>query len=128
MTRSAGSGHWICVASVEDLAAQRKLVRKIDGLEILLCRYGSEIAAVSNCCTHLGKPLDGGRVMGGQITCPFHGACFDLKTGAAISGPAVYPLPTFPVRVDEGKIFVNLEKRPSSADGSPITIGENDNV
>jgi 3-phenylpropionate/trans-cinnamate dioxygenase ferredoxin component len=111
--------HWVYAASLDDFAAQRKLVRTIDGINILLCRYGSEIAALHNHCTHLGKPLDGGRIMGGQITCPFHGACFDLKTGSAVSGPAVYAAHVFPVRIEAEKIYVNLSEWPASGSSFP---------
>lgn len=109
------SESWTPIASLEDFQAQRQLLRSIDGLDILLCRYGTEIAALHNRCSHLGKPLQGGRVMGGQITCPFHSACFDLKTGAAISGPAVYGVHVFPLRVEGGQILVNLSHRPDAA-------------
>ncbi len=109
---------WTYAASLEDFQGQRQLAGKVDGLDILLCRFGSEIAAVHNRCSHLGKPLAGGRIMGGQITCPFHSACFDLKTGAAISGPAVYGLHVFSVRVEAGKIFLDLRRRPNPAGSS----------
>jgi len=63
---------------------------------------------VDNRCTHLEMPLEEGRVIGGQIICPFHGACFNLRTGAAVSGPAVSPLVTHNVRVEEGRVYVEL--------------------
>jgi 3-phenylpropionate/trans-cinnamate dioxygenase ferredoxin subunit len=71
-----------------------------------------EVIVLHDYCTHLGKPLAGGRVMGGQITCPFHGACFDLITGAAVSGPAVFPLHRFPARLEGENILADLSRRP----------------
>jgi nitrite reductase/ring-hydroxylating ferredoxin subunit len=65
-------------------------------------------------CTHLGESLYGGRVMAGQISCPFHGACFDLKSGAAVSGPAVSPLRVFPARLEDGVIWADLAERPAN--------------
>jgi nitrite reductase/ring-hydroxylating ferredoxin subunit len=50
--------------------------------------------------------------MAGQITCPFHGACFDLKTGAAVSGPAVFPLQRFPARLEGDDVVADLSGRP----------------
>jgi nitrite reductase/ring-hydroxylating ferredoxin subunit len=47
--------------------------------------------------------------MAGQIHCPYHGACFDLRTGAAMSGPAVYGVRSFPVEMRAGEIFVLAE-------------------
>lgn len=99
---------WQRVAALSDLAATRKYVVTMAGIEILLIQSGGAVHAVRNRCTHLGQPLDRGRLMAGQITCPFHNACFELKTGKAVSGPAVYPLQCFAVRVEDGEIFLDL--------------------
>ena len=87
-----GDTRWHLVARLDELAATRKRVCHVEGRELLLVKSGSEVLAVDNHCTHLGESLERGRVMSGQITCPFHGACFDLRTGEALSGPAVRPL------------------------------------
>lgn len=102
------SHRWIAVAQVEDIPSSRKLVREAEGVSLLLVRAGSEVLAVRNRCTHLGQPLDGGRLMAGGIQCPFHGACFDLRTGAALNGPAVAPVACFAVKVEAGEIFVSF--------------------
>ncbi len=99
---------WLRVAALSDLAATRKHLVAVAGLEILLIHSGGEIYAVRNRCTHLGQSLERGRLMSGQITCPFHNACFDLKTGKAISGPAVTPLQAYAARVENGEIFLDL--------------------
>lgn len=112
---TALSEHWQAIATVAALQESRKLVCRLDdGLELLLLRVGEDIVALHNYCSHLGKPLDKGRVMAGQISCPFHGACFDLKTGAALSGPAVQPLHRFAVKVEGEQILVDLGRRPAS--------------
>jgi len=84
--------------------SQRTL--ELAGQELLLVRVGEEVFAVRNQCTHLGQPLTGGRMIGRQITCPFHGACFDLRTGRAIAGPAVVPLSCLQVRIENGRILL----------------------
>jgi 3-phenylpropionate/trans-cinnamate dioxygenase ferredoxin subunit len=99
---------WRRVASLEDLMHQRRLVVEIDGLSILLLRLNTGVIAIHNRCTHLGEPLVGGRIIGGQIQCPFHGACFDLQTGNATTGPAVLPVRTFPARISDDDIAVHL--------------------
>lgn len=111
---SSQDGGWQKVATLDAFQQQRKLVIRLDdGIEVLLLRSGEEIVALHNYCSHLGKPLDRGRVMAGQISCPFHGACFDLKTGAALSGPAVLPLHLFPVRLDGQDIWLDLARKPA---------------
>jgi nitrite reductase/ring-hydroxylating ferredoxin subunit len=97
---------WKQVATLADFGATRKLVRQVGGIEVLLVRVGADVVAVNNRCTHLGQPLDKGRVMSGQITCPFHGACFDLRSGAALSGPAVAGLVCHVVRLEGDSILL----------------------
>lgn len=111
---------WTQVAALADFGTLRMLKREVEGLEVLLYRTGQDIIAIHNHCTHLGKPLDGGRMMAGQLFCPFHGACFDLRTGKAISGPAVMPLHVFPVRVEDGGIYVDMRKRPAHFIRTPL--------
>ncbi len=105
-------GHWSMLARVLDLTVQRRLLCFNDDLEVLLLRSAKDVFAIYNSCPHLGKSLLQGRVMSGQITCPFHGACFDLQTGAPLSGPAVTPLHIFPVRIEGDCIWVDLTKKP----------------
>lgn len=92
------------VATVTELKATRRLVRVVDGVEVLLLMTLAGIVAVKNACTHLNMPLDKGRMIAGQIHCPYHGACFDLATGRAMSGPAVGPLKRYAVSV-EGELI-----------------------
>ena len=102
------SGIWVRLAALAEFGPSRKLVRAAAGEEILLCRSQGQVFALSNVCTHLGQPLAAGRLMSGQIHCPYHGACFDIRTGTALSGPAVAPLRYFPVELRDGEVFVRL--------------------
>ncbi len=99
---------WHQLCELNDFAGANTMARNIADRSILLYRSGREIFAVENRCTHLAMPLDEGRVIGGQIICPFHGACFNLRTGAAVSGPAVSPLVTHHVRIEDGRVYVEL--------------------
>lgn len=78
------------------------------GYEILLCNVQGEYHAIENRCSHQNKPLTGGRLMGSQITCPFHSATFDVRTGAATGFPASRPLKNFATRINGGVIEVAL--------------------
>lgn len=102
-------GVWVAVADIAEFGQQSKLVRKVRGNEVLLCRVGQAIVAVRNACTHLGHPLGAGRLRAGTITCPFHGACFDLSSGRPVSGPAVSPLRRYPVKCVNQEIFLDIE-------------------
>jgi 3-phenylpropionate/trans-cinnamate dioxygenase ferredoxin subunit len=80
----------------------------VDGVEVLLCNVGGEIYAVEDICTHDGGALDQGQLDGARIECPRHGATFDVRTGEALTLPAVMPLPKYAVRVDGDDIYVSL--------------------
>jgi nitrite reductase/ring-hydroxylating ferredoxin subunit len=110
------------VASTDELAGARRLVRQVAGIEVLLLQLAGGVVAVRNACTHLGKPLAQGRIMAGQLHCPFHGACFDLGTGEALSGPAVSPLPRYEVKINGAEVWVALPKLPLDGDATSISV------
>jgi 3-phenylpropionate/trans-cinnamate dioxygenase ferredoxin subunit len=81
----------------------------VDGTEILLCNVGGTIYAIEDVCTHDGGELDQGELEGERIRCPRHGAYFDVRTGSALSLPAILPVPTYRVRVEGDDVSVDLE-------------------
>ena len=91
---------------VADLPDGGKKARKINGAMVLVCHTKGQIFAVSNVCSHQDKFLHAGRVRNCRITCPLHGAQFDLATGKATCLPATKPIPTYEVRVVDGWIEV----------------------
>jgi len=82
---------------------------KINGHRIVLIRHGEDIYALKDECTHEEFPLSEGWVEDGCLHCAFHGAKFDLKTGAALSLPAYESVKTYPVQVIDGKVKIALE-------------------
>src|SRR5216684_3108870 len=91
-----------------------KLVGHVGSEEILLVRQGAEIFAVAAHCTHYHGPLADGIVVGDNVRCPWHHACFDLRTGEALRAPALSPLACWAVEQRGGKICVG-EKRAEPA-------------
>ena len=81
---------------------------EVGGSAVLLCNVNGEIYAVEDVCTHDGGPLDQGEMQDGKVMCPRHGALFDVTTGAALTLPAVVPLPTYRVRVEGDDVFVEV--------------------
>src|SRR5450432_1244185 len=73
---------------------------------VLLWWDGARAYAVAADCTHLGGPLADGLVAEGKIHCPWHHACFDLRTGAAHAAPAFEPLKRYEVRFENDTFFV----------------------
>ena len=90
-----------------------KLVGHVGDDEVLLVRRGPDIFAIGAHCTHYHGPLVEGLVVGETVRCPWHHACFDLRTGEALRAPALSPVPCWAVERHDGKIFV-LGKREGS--------------
>lgn len=80
----------------------------VDDHAIALFNVNGELFAVSDTCTHDEASLAEGEVFGCVVECPLHGARFDLRTGRALSLPAVYPVASFPVRVSNGMVEVEI--------------------
>ena len=91
-----------------------KLVGHVGDEEVLLVRSGSELFAIGAHCTHYHGPLGDGLVVGDSVRCPWHHACFDLRSGEALRAPALSPVDCWKIEQRDGRIFVK-EKRAQTA-------------
>jgi NADPH-dependent 2,4-dienoyl-CoA reductase/sulfur reductase-like enzyme/nitrite reductase/ring-hydroxylating ferredoxin subunit len=98
----------------EELADGGKLVGHAGDEQVLLVRRGTEVFAVGAQCTHYHGPLVDGLVVDDTVRCPWHHACFSLRTGEALRAPALSPIECWSVEQRGGKIFVG-EKRERTA-------------
>lgn len=86
-------------ARLDEVPDGAKKVVTLGGVPVLLCHTEGRIFAVRNECSHAYSTLDCGRMKYGWISCPVHGARFDLETGEPLNPPATQPIETFEVRV-----------------------------
>ena len=75
---------------------------------LFVVRIGQDVYVIGDTCSHADVSLSGGEVEDCAIECPKHGSAFDLRTGAALSLPAVRPVPTYEASVVDGDVRVEL--------------------
>ena len=95
-------------AVLADLEARDATLASANEREIVLCNTREGLFALSNVCTHAFARMSEGFLKGTRLTCPLHGASFDVRTGKVLGGPTGVPLPSYPVRVTNGVIEVAL--------------------
>ena len=97
----------IKVANVDELPPGGRKPFVIDDRPALLLRIGAAYYAIEDVCTHDGQPLTDGPVDGVEITCPRHGARFDVRTGKPTCMPATEPIATFKIDARPDGIYVS---------------------
>ena len=105
------------VADVSEVPDPGKLLVEVDGEVVALFHVEGRFYAIDDVCTHDGGPLVDGELVGYKIACPRHGAKFDIRTGAALSMPAVRPTRAHAVKVENGGVWVALGSGPGSTPG-----------
>ena len=104
------SDTFIQVADITDIDLNQSVSVELDGRAILICNTENGVFAVEDRCTHADIPLCGGQIVGNFISCPVHGAVFDLSDGSVQAPPAFEDLETFEVKIDGTSISVKKSK------------------
>lgn len=99
---------WVPVGRAAELGNGQRLFVEIDGRPIVVFQIAGQHFAVDDRCTHDDGPLGEGELDDAQVECPRHGARFDLRTGKALTMPAVVDIAAYPVRVVDGELEVGL--------------------
>jgi nitrite reductase/ring-hydroxylating ferredoxin subunit len=98
----------IKVATTDELGDQQAKLVEVEGQKIALFRVEGAFYALSDTCTHRGGPLSEGELEGAEVTCPWHGAKFDIRTGAVLGAPAQQGVKSYPVRVTGADIEIDV--------------------
>jgi 3-phenylpropionate/trans-cinnamate dioxygenase ferredoxin component len=101
---------WVEFCRVGDIPAGQREVFDTDSASIILFNVDGHFYAVENMCSHEEYELAEGDLEGCILTCPKHGATFDIRTGQHLTTPAYFPIKSFPVRVegDAVQLLLNL--------------------
>src|SRR5215468_12358110 len=99
--------------ALNDIADGAMLGGRVGDDAVLLARRGNELFAIGATCSHYGGPLAEGLMVGDTVRCPWHHACFSLRTGEAVAAPAFNPMPCWRVEKRNGSIFVREKIEPA---------------
>ena len=86
---------------------------------VLIARLDGKLHAIGSSCTHYHGPLAEGLIVDGAVRCPWHHACFSLKTGEAVGAPAFDPVACWAVEERDGKVFVKDKTAPTQPTQTP---------
>ena len=105
--------------SINDLTDGHMLLGHVENDSVLLARRGEEFFAIAATCSHYGGPLAQGLMVGDTVRCPWHHACFSLRTGEALRAPALSPVACWAVERRDQKVFVRNRKDPPRPKSNP---------
>ena len=98
--------------SIQEVPDGHMLLGHVDKDPVLLARRGDEVFAVDATCSHYGGPLAQGLMVDDTVRCPWHHACFSLRTGEALRAPALNPVACWIVERRDDTVFVRQKKAP----------------
>ena len=99
---------FITVANAADIGESELAGVQIGGERVAIANVGGAFHAFGNTCTHLQCSLAQGELEGTVVTCPCHGSQFDVTTGEVLRGPAQQPVRSYPVRVEDDALQVEI--------------------
>src|SRR5580704_10131649 len=96
--------------AIDEVPDGHTLLGHVGDDAVLMIRRGDALFAIGATCSHYGGPLAEGLVVGDTVRCPWHHACFDIRTGEALRAPALSPVGCWAVERRDGKVFVSDKK------------------
>ena len=97
----------IKIADADAVAPGKVQYVEVEGRRLALCNVDGQFHLIDDVCTHDGGSLDQGELIGAEIECPRHGARFDVRTGRVRRLPAIIPVKTYTVQVQDGAVMAD---------------------
>ncbi|NKB39086.1 MAG: Rieske 2Fe-2S domain-containing protein [Gammaproteobacteria bacterium] len=91
-----------------DVEENRVACFEINGHSVVLSQFKGEFFALANMCSHAQQTFDNGRVRGHKLLCPLHGAIFDIRDGSVLGPPALRPIKSYPLKIENEEIYICL--------------------
>ncbi|MFH9087803.1 non-heme iron oxygenase ferredoxin subunit [Streptomyces sp. NPDC017673] len=105
----AGGHTYLCTSDALEEGVPRRF--EVEGVPVCLVLTEDEVFAIHDVCSHSAVSLSEGEVDGCTVECWLHGSRFDLRTGKPLDPPARRPVPVYPVRIEEGRVYVDVAPR-----------------
>lgn len=105
-------GDWIEICDAAEISPGEGVRVEVGDEPIALWNIEGSYYATQDSCTHEETSLAEGDLWGDVVECPLHGAQFDVTNGEVLSLPAVVPLKTYPVKVENGKLYIGWNAEP----------------
>jgi naphthalene 1,2-dioxygenase system ferredoxin subunit len=102
------ANNWKDISAFNAVPAEDVISMHADGRELALYKVESRVYATDNVCTHGRARLCDGFLDGFEIECPLHQGRFDIRDGRPLCEPAVAPVRAYPVKIENGRVFVDL--------------------
>jgi 3-phenylpropionate/trans-cinnamate dioxygenase ferredoxin subunit len=101
---------FIEIAPVSDLPVNERLFLEVGELPVVVYNLNGEFYATGDVCSHDHGPIGEGKIESYEVICPRHGARFDIRSGKVTRFPAARDIPSYPVKIENGKIFLGIPK------------------
>ena len=105
---STAGGEFVAVCALSELSDGEPRKEVVNGTTIAVVLTEGEVYAINDTCSHGQVSLAEGEIEGCLLECWLHGSQFDLRTGQPVSLPATDPVPVYPVKVEDGTVFVQV--------------------
>ena len=103
-------GEFVRVTTADDIPVGTCKAFEVDFERILIVHIDEGFFAIADECTHDSGIISDGLLIGHEVVCPRHGARFDVKTGAVTAPPAIVPVDTYDVKIEDNNVLVRVER------------------